>query len=79
MDYEKKVMEISYKILMEEDFEWSSDFKYDMRFQLLKLLIEYFEDIEDYEKCAKLHSMLDQLENRYETINKTITTGSGEL
>ena len=51
MNYEKKVMEMAYNILMKRDFKWSAEFSDEMRAQLLKLLLEYFTDIEHYEKC----------------------------
>ena len=51
MNYEKKVMEMTYNILMKEDFKWTPEFNSEMRTQLLNLLLEYFTDIEHYEKA----------------------------
>jgi hypothetical protein len=79
MSYEKKVMEHSYEILTKDDFAWTDEFSHNMKIQLIELLLTYFEDIEDYEKCSKLQPMLDELEMKNENHNKTITTGSGEL
>lgn len=57
MNYEKKVMESAYNILMKDDFEWSSEFTEEMQSQFLNLLLEYFTDIEHYEKCANIVKM----------------------
>jgi len=48
-----------------------------MKSELLNLLLKYFTDIEEYEKCAHIHSMLKDLENMNENISKTIESGSG--
>lgn len=79
MSYEKKVMENTYEILTKNDFVWSGEFSTVMKIQLIDLLLTYFEDTEDYEKCAKLQPMLDELEMKNENHNKTNTTGSGKL
>ena len=57
MNYEKKVMESAYNILMKDDFEWSPEFSTEMQSQFLNLLLEYFTDIEHYEKCADIVKM----------------------
>ena len=79
MSYERKVMENTFEILTKNDFAWTREFSLNMRVQLVDLLLTYFRDVEDYEKCAKLQLMLDELEIKNENHNKTITTGSGEL
>jgi len=79
MSYERKVMENTFEILAKNDFAWTREFSLNMRVQLVDLLLTYFRDVEDYEKCAKLQPMLDELEIKNENHNKTITTGSGEL
>jgi hypothetical protein len=76
MSYEKKVMEHSYEILTKDDFAWTKEFSHNMRIQLIELLLTYFEDTEDYEKCAKLQPMLDELEIKNENHNETNSTGS---
>ena len=78
MSYEKKVMEQAYIILMKEDFEWTETFQDDMKLKLLNLLLEYFSDIEHYEKCSKLKPIINRLENVDENISKTTVTGSEE-
>ena len=72
-------MENTFEILAKNDFAWTREFSLNMRVQLVDLLLTYFRDVEDYEKCAKLQPMLDELEIKNENHNKTITTGSGEL
>ena len=78
MDYEKEVMRIAYEIISDGEFSWRKDFNYDMKMELLKLLIEYFTDIEHYEKCSKLKPIINRLENMDENISKTTVTGSEE-
>ena len=76
MNYEKKVMESTYEILMKKDFEWSYEFKDEMKVKMLQLLIEYFTDIEEYERCAHLSKLLTNLGDKNENNSKAITTGS---
>jgi len=76
MDYEKEVMRIAYEIISDAEFSWRKDFNYDMKMELLKLLIEYFTDIEQYENCSKLSKMIKALEKTNENISKTTITGS---
>jgi len=72
-------MENTFEILTKDDFEWTDEFSPNMKLQLVHLVLTYFEDVEEYEKCAKLHYILSELEMKNENHNKTITTGSGEL
>jgi hypothetical protein len=76
MNYEKKVMVNAYEILTKKDFEWSYEFNHSMRVQFVNLLLEYFTEVEHYEKCAKLVTILKGLENMNENISETTTTGS---
>jgi hypothetical protein len=76
MNYEKKVMESAYEILKKGDFVWSTEFKDEMKHQLLDLLLDYFTDIEHYEKCAFIHKLSIKLENKNENISERIITGS---
>lgn len=75
MNYEKLVMENTYEILMRDGFTWSYEFKDDMKVQLLSLLIDYFIDIEAYEKCAHLNKLLTNLRDTNENMGETITAG----
>ncbi len=76
MNYEREVMVNTYEILTKKDFKWSYEFKHSMKIQMINLLLEYFTDIEHYEKCAKLDTILKKLENMNENISETIITGS---
>lgn len=77
MNYEKKVMEDAYNILMKRDFEWSPEFNGEMRKALLNLLLEYFTDIEHYEKCANIVKLQNKsLEIMNGNISKANITGS---
>lgn len=77
MNYEKKVMEDAYNILMKKDFDWSPEFNGEMRKALLNLLLEYFTDIEHYEKCANIVKLQNKsLEIMNGNISKANITGS---
>ena len=76
MNYEKKVMIQCFNILTKEDFEWTDEFSLEMRNQFLDLLLEYFTDIEHYEKCAIIVKKKQSLEIMNENISKTNITGS---
>jgi len=76
MNYEKKVMQNTYEILTNEGFEWTNEFSSSMKIKMIELLLEYFTDIEHYEKCAKLKPILSKLENNNEDSSEIIITGS---
>jgi len=76
MNYEKKVMQNTYEILTNEGFEWTNEFSNSMKLKMIELLLEYFTDIEHYEKCAKLKPILNKLENNNENSSEIIITGS---
>ena len=78
MNYEKKVMIQCFNILTRKDFEWTEDFSLEMRNQFLDLLLNYFTDIEHYEKCAIIVKKKQSLEIMNENISKTTVTGSEE-
>ena len=76
MNYEKRVMIQAFNILTKKDFEWTDEFSLEMRNQFLDLLLEYFTDIEHYEKCAIIVKKKQSLEIMNENISKTNITGS---
>ena len=77
MNYEKKVMIQAYNILTKKDFKWTDEFSLEMRNQFLDLLLNYFTEIEHYEKCAVIVKLQKQsLEIMNEKISKTNFTGS---
>ena len=65
-----------FNILTRKDFEWTEDFSLEMRNQFLDLLLNYFTDIEHYEKCAIIVKKKQSLEIMNENISKTNITGS---
>ena len=77
MNYEKKVMIQAYNILTKKDFKWTDEFSLEMRNQFLDLLLNYFTEIEHYEKCAVIVKLQKQRwEIMNENISKTNFTGS---
>ena len=56
MNYEKKVMIQAYNILTKKDFKWTDEFSLEMRNQFLDLLLNYFTEIEHYEKYSHLEN-----------------------
>ena len=76
MNYEKKVMIQCFNILTRKDFEWTDEFSLEMRNQFLDLLLDYFTDIEHYEKCAIIVKKKQSLESMNENISKTNITVS---
>ena len=77
MNYEKEVMNSAFRILSKKNFKWGYEFDNKMKTDLLNMLLTYFTDIEQYEKCAHIHSMIKDLENMNENISKTVESGSG--
>ena len=77
MNYEKRVMIQAFNILTKKDFKWTDEFSLEMRKQFLELLLNYFTEIEHYEKCAVIVKLQKQsLEIMNENISKTNITGS---
>tara|TARA_A200000159_G_scaffold126605_1_gene121951 strand:- start:664 stop:906 length:243 start_codon:yes stop_codon:yes gene_type:complete len=77
MNYEKRVMIQAFNILVKKDFKWTDEFSLEMRKQFLDLLLNYFTEIEHYEKCAVIVKLQKQsLEIMDENISKTNITGS---
>ena len=76
MNYERQVMESAFRILNKKNFKWGYEFDDRMKTDLLNMLLTYFTDIEQYEKCAHIHSMIKDLENMNENTSKTNITGS---
>ena len=65
-------------ILTRKDFRWTNEFSEEMKKSFLQLLLDYFTDIEHYEKCAIIVKLQNKnLENMNENISKTIKSGSG--
>ena len=78
MNYEKEVMEQAYNILTKKNFEWGVEFNLEMKKAFLKLLLDYFTEIEHYEKCAVILTLQKKnMENMNGNFSKTNFTGSG--
>jgi len=78
MNYEKKVMEMAYQILIRKGFKWSNEFTLEMRKEFTELLLTHFTELEHYEKCANIVKLQKRnMENMNENISKTNFTGSG--
>jgi hypothetical protein len=69
-------MDNVYEILTKENFEWRNEFKHEMKLELIQLVLEYFTDIEHYEKCSKLKELVEIMENEDENFSETAATGS---
>lgn len=79
MNYEREVMIQAYEILTKKNFKWTNEFSLEMRNQFLKLLLDYFTDIEHYERCAVILELQKKqsMENMNGNFSKTNFTGSG--
>jgi hypothetical protein len=73
MDYENQAMLITYGILKDPKFDWDGQWSKEMKSALLKILINYFEKEEQYEKCSDLQNMLADMGNNNEYIDKEVT------
>ncbi len=62
--YLKKSMTIGYGLIVNDNINWPSSFTVDMKVTLVKGWLEYWSDIEDYEKCAVLKKIIDNLEKK---------------
>jgi hypothetical protein len=62
-NYFNQLMLDGYNMLSAEDIDWPKDISYTQRMELLQTTIEYFQELEDYEKCVNLKSKIDQLIN----------------
>lgn len=62
-DYQSKIIANGYKILSGNKFIWSDEFTDSMKVELLTFMLEYYEEVEDWDICIKLKKMLDELEN----------------
>ena len=51
---------------------WPSSFNNEKKIKFINELIEYYEheDREEYEKCAKLHRIIQRLENNQQVIGR---------
>ena len=47
---------------------WPSSFTNEMKISFIDQIIKHYEEREEYEKCAKLHSIVQRLENNQQGI-----------
>jgi hypothetical protein len=50
---------------------WPRDFTKEMKIKFINGMIKHFEDREEYEKCAKLHTIVQGLENNQSNIGRS--------
>lgn len=62
-DDRKHFMQVCYeKILMYPQVMLSSKIPVEVRINSINILIKFFEDVEEYEKCAKLKKLIEEIE-----------------
>jgi len=49
---------------------WPRDFTKEMKTSFINGMINHFEEREEYEKCAKLHAVVQRLENSQSNIGR---------
>ena len=50
---------------------WPSSFTSEMKISFINGMIKHFEDREEYEKCAKLYTIIQRLENHKPDIGRS--------
>ena len=50
---------------------WPRGFTKEMKISFINKMIQHFEEREEYEKCAKLHSIVQRLENNKSDIGRS--------
>ena len=50
---------------------WPRGFTRQMKISFINKMIEHFEQREEYEKCAKLHAIVQRLENNQSNIGRS--------
>jgi len=60
-NYFKQLMNDGYELLVAETIVWPYELSDSQKAELLQLAIKYFQDQEEYEKCAILKTRLDKL------------------
>lgn len=56
-------MKDSYELLIAKDVEWPYELSDSNKVELLQQAIDYFSEIEEYEKCAILHKKIEHIFN----------------
>ena len=50
---------------------WPRGFTKEMKISFINKMIQHFEEREEYEKCARLHSIVQRLENNQSSIGRS--------
>ena len=50
---------------------WPRGFTKEMKISFINKMIQHFEEREEYEKCAKLHSIVQRLENNQSNLGRS--------
>ena len=60
-NYFNQVMTDAYTLLTSKRVNWPYELEIDQKVQLLNLAIEYFQELEEYEKCTLLQKKIEVL------------------
>lgn len=60
-NYFNQLMKDGYYLLVQDKINWPYELETDQKVQLLNLAIEYFQELEEYEKCTLLQKKIEVL------------------
>ncbi len=60
-NYFNQLMQDGYHLLVQDKINWPYELETDQKVQLLNLAIEYFQELEEYEKCTLLQKKIEVL------------------
>ena len=60
-NYFNQLMKDGYYLLVQDKINWPYELEIDQKVQLLNLAIEYFQELEEYEKCTLLQKKIEVL------------------
>jgi hypothetical protein len=60
-NYFNQLMQDGYHLLIQDKINWPYELETDQKVQLLNLAIEYFQELEEYEKCTLLQKKIEVL------------------
>jgi hypothetical protein len=62
-NYFNQLMQDGYHLLVQDKINWPYELETDQKVQLLNLAIEYFQELEEYAKCAALRDKIELVKN----------------